>query len=56
MNIPHKTRAALYIFTAVGSPIIAYLLAKGVIGELEVILWSAEVTAISALAAFNTKP
>lgn len=53
LNIPPKVRAGLYLFTALGSPIAAYLLAKGVIGELEMALWAAEVTAVSALAAFN---
>lgn len=56
LNIPYKVRAALYVFTAVGTPVIAYLLARGIIGELEVGLWSAEVTVVTALAAFNTVP
>lgn len=52
-NLPPKVRASLYLVTAVGTPLVAYLLAKGVIGELEVQLWSAEVTVVSALAALN---
>lgn len=56
LNVPYKVRAALYVFTAVGSPVMAYLLAKGFVGELEMVLWSAEVTAVAALAAFNTEP
>lgn len=55
-NIPAKIRATLYILTALGTPVIAYLAATGVIGNLEVSLWSAEVTAVSALAAFNITP
>lgn len=56
INIPYKIRAGLYVFTMIGSPIVAYLAAKTYIGDLEVGLWLAEVTVISALAAFNTKP
>ena len=53
-NLPPKVRAALYIITALGTPIIAYLFAKDVIGELEVTLWAAEVTVVNAMAALNT--
>ena len=49
-----KVRASLYILTAVGTPVIAYLNATGIIGSLEVSLWSAEVVIVGALAAFNT--
>jgi hypothetical protein len=54
LNPPRKVRATLYVITAVGTPFVAYLAAKGFIGDLEVVLWSAEVTVVSALAAFNT--
>lgn len=53
LNVPPKVRAALYVLTALGTPLIAYLFAKGFIGELEVTLWAAEVTAVNALAALN---
>lgn len=53
INPPYKVRIALYIITAVGTPIVAYLLARNVIGELEVALWSAEVTVVNAMAALN---
>lgn len=56
LNVPYKVRAALYVLTAIGTPVIAYLAAIDVIGELEVALWSAEVSIVSALAAFNTVP
>ena len=56
INVPYRIRAALYILTAIGTPVIAYLFAKDILGELEVALWSAEVTVVSALAAFNTVP
>lgn len=56
LNVPYKARAVLYVLTAIGSPVIAYLAAREIIGELEVALWSAEVTIVAALAAFNTVP
>lgn len=52
-NLPPKARAILYVVTAVGTPLVAYLLAKDIIGPLEVTLWSAEVTVVTTLAAFN---
>ncbi len=56
LNLPAKVRATLYVITAVGTPVVAYLAAKTIIGDLEVVLWSAEVTVVSALAAFNVTP
>lgn len=56
LNIPYKVRAALYVLIAIGTPTVAYLLAKGIVGELEVQLWSGLVTAVSALAALNASP
>jgi hypothetical protein len=44
---------ALYIITALGTPLIAYLASKGIIGNLEVGLWSSIVTVVSGMAAFN---
>ncbi len=56
LNVPYRIRAGLYVLTAIGTPLVAYLLAKNIIGSLEVTLWSAEVAVVSALAAFNTSP
>lgn len=53
LNLPPKVRAALYVLNALGTPVVAYLLSRGIIGELEMALWAAEVTAVTALAAFN---
>ena len=53
LNPPPKARAAVYAITALGTPLMAYLLVKGVIGEAEMVLWSAEVTVSSALAGIN---
>lgn len=56
INLPYRVRAALYVFTLLGSPAIAYLQSKGIIGEMEVNLWLAEVSAVALLAALNTQP
>lgn len=56
INIPAPVRVALYILTMLGAPVAVYLRASGVIGDLELALWSAEVSAVSALAAFNVPP
>lgn len=55
LNLPNKVRAILYVFTAIGTPIITYLFAKDIIGELELALWGAEVTVISVMASLNVK-
>ena len=52
-NLPPKVRAVLYVLTSVGTPFIAYLFAKNLIGELEVTLWAAEVAVVNAMAALN---
>lgn len=54
LNPPKTVRAVIYILTAVGTPLVAYLNAKGIIGSLEVGLWSAEVAVANVLAAVNT--
>jgi len=54
LNLPPKARASLYVATVVLTPVVVYLKARNYIGDLELTLWSAEVMAIGALAAFNT--
>jgi len=56
VTLPYKVRLGLYIVNAIGSPVMAYLLAKNVIGNLEVSLWAAEMTAVFALAGMNVSP
>lgn len=56
INISAQVRQALYIFTAIGTPIMVYLLAKDLVSDLEMALWSAEVLVVSGLAAFKTTP
>lgn len=54
LNPPRRVRAFLYVLTAVGTPVAVYLQAKGIIGDLEFVLWGAEVTVVNTLAALNT--
>lgn len=53
INLPPAVRVALYVLTLLGAPVVVYLRARAIIGDLELTLWGAEVTAVSALAAFN---
>lgn len=54
LNPPRRIRAALYVLTAVGTPVVAYLNVKGILGDPEMVLWAAEVTVVNGLAALNT--
>lgn len=54
LNPPRKVRVLIYLASLVLSPVMTYLLAKGVIGDLEMALWSAEVSVAFGLAALNT--
>lgn len=56
LNIPPKVRVAIYLLTALGTPVIAYLNAREIIGTLEVTLWSAEVAIVGGMAALKTQP
>lgn len=56
LNPPRRVRAALYVLTAVGTPVVAYLNVKGILGDPEMVLWAAEVTVVNGLAALNTPP
>lgn len=56
INIPASVRIALYVLTLLGAPVVVYLRARGIIGDLELALWGAEVSAVSALAAFHVPP
>lgn len=54
LNPPPQVRLGVYIATAVGSAVVAYLVAKGVIGDAEVTLWVALSGLANGLAAVNT--
>lgn len=53
LNPPKKVRQLIYVVTAVGTPVVAYLLVKGVIGEAEVVFWGALSTVVNGMAALN---
>ena len=53
-NIPKPVRFAIYVITALGTPIVGYLFSRGIIGIEEVKLWGAEVTVASTMAAIKT--
>lgn len=55
-NPPHKVRAILYLVTSLGTPIVGYLFAKDLVGEIEVTLWAAEVAVVNTMAALNVAP
>lgn len=55
-TIPHQLRVSLYILTALGTPVIGYLFARDILGDLEVALWGAEVAVVSSMAALNVTP
>lgn len=55
-NPPRRVRALLYLLTALGTPLAAYLKVKGYIGDEELALWAAEVTVVNGIAALNTAP
>lgn len=52
-NPNYKVRAGLYILIALGTPVVAYLRARGYLGDLEVALYTALVSVVSGLAALN---
>lgn len=54
LNPPTRVRQATYVLTALLTPVVAYLAAKGIIGDLEVALWSAEVAVVTLMAGINT--
>lgn len=53
IKFPPSLRVAIYVLNVLGAPLVAYLRAKDVIGDLEITLWSAEVAAAMLLAGFH---
>lgn len=53
INLPANLRAAIYVITAIGSPVVAYLGQQEVIGTFWVGLWAVIVTAVASLARIN---
>ena len=55
-QIPSKVRAALYIITVIGTPIVTVLVSNQILPELASQLWAAFVTGVGALAVVNVTP
>lgn len=53
VNLTRRARLALYVANVLGTPVVVYLRAKGIIGDFELTLWGTEVTAVMALAGLN---
>lgn len=59
INIPFRYRVGIYLANVLGTPVVVYLRAKGIIGDLELTLWGAEIAAafvVAGLNAGNTLP
>lgn len=54
INPSRRARAVIYLINVIGTPVAIYLNAKGILGDLEMVLWGAEVTVTQGLAAINT--
>lgn len=54
INISPRIRFALYLLSALGSVVAAYLFAKGYVGDAELALWAGVVAIINGLAAAKT--
>lgn len=55
LNPPHQVRVAIYVFTTFGSLVMAYLVAKEIVGMAEVTLWTSFTAAVTAMAGLNVK-
>ena len=49
-KISPAVRVAIYVLNLLGAPVVVYLRARNIIGDLELTLWGAEVSAMSLLA------
>lgn len=53
VSLPPKVRQAIYIVTAVASPVMAYLNQAGTVSDFAFGLFAVVVTAVASLAAVN---
>lgn len=53
VNLPDRVRALLYVITALGTPIVGVLTEQSILPTWVMTLWTAEVAAVSAMAALN---
>lgn len=56
INPPRQLRIALYVLVMLGTPIVAYLQVKGIIGAPEIALWTALTSAVALMAGLNVTP
>lgn len=54
LNPSPRVRFALYLAAALGSVVVGYLAARGLIGEAETAAWAGIVAILNGLAAANT--
>lgn len=53
VNLPDRVRVALYVITALGTPLVGVLTEQSILPLWVMTLWSAEVAAVTAMAALN---
>lgn len=56
VDIPRNIRLTLYIVTSIGSMLVTYLAAKGIIGGDEIAFWTGFTAFIAAMASININP
>lgn len=56
LNPPRRVRIALYLLAMLGTPLVAYLYTRGLIGDPEAVLWAAYAAICNALAIGNAGP
>lgn len=53
VNLPDRVRVVLYVITALGTPVVGVLTEQNILPAWAMTLWSAEVAAVTAMAALN---
>ncbi|UNQ40961.1 hypothetical protein MPC38_06835 [Prescottella equi] len=54
LTLSPRVRLVIYVASSIGTPVMGYLFANGIVGEFWIGLWGVIVTAANALAALNT--
>lgn len=55
VNLPANVRAIIYVITALGTPLMGVLTEQNFLPDWAMTLWTAEVAAVTAMAALNVK-
>lgn len=53
VNLPDRVRVILYVITALGTPVVGVLTEQAILPSWVMTLWTAEVAAVTAMAALN---